>query len=273
MSGVILVLMILFLIGGAALIFYGFKSFHQFQIIRDTPTSKIRSMAMGLVEIAAIVVGARFITTPFSQQDCVYYYYYVDEYQLETSTDSDGDIDFDYKWKRIAKGERGVPFYAADETGETYIDPKGAKIDARVKNAYYQDYGTGWGKQTIKNALREFDNSNNMLLDINGSALRPIDPNQIVFTLTKVGDRRYYESYISPDEKLYILGTAARNPDSGPEVLIKKGQNEPIFLISYKSEKKLSSSLKWRSVGFLLVGSILIILGLILLYLTIMTGG
>jgi hypothetical protein len=269
----ILGLMIIFLIVGTALIVYGFKSFHQYQFIRDTPTSKIRSIAMGLVEIVGIVVGARYIQTPFSKLDCVYYSYYVEEYQIESSRDADGDIDIDHTWKTISKGERRIPFYVADETGDVYIEPKGAKIDAQPKNEYYQDRGSGMGRRNLIYVLREYDNSTSTSININTNSLRQIDPNQSIFKNTKVGDRRYYESYIGPDEKLYIIGTATRNPESDPEILIKKGENEPIFLISYKSEKNLSSSLKTNSVLFLLIGSILLVLGIIMLFYSMIAIG
>jgi hypothetical protein len=222
-------------------------------------------MAMGLVEIIGFVSGTDYILSPFSQKNCVYYRYYVEERVHDNRSSSSDDFDND-RWKNIASGERIMSFYVADETGEVLIVPYGAKIEAKAKNAYYQDRGKGWGRKTIVTAFRDFDKTNINVLDFNRSELRPIDPNQLIFKMVRVGDRRYYEFFIEPDEKLYIIGTAAHNPEYDPEVFIKKGKNEPLFLISYKSENKLSGTIKLKSIGLLLFGSILLILGIVILF-------
>ena len=53
------------------------------QLIADTPTSKIRSIAIGLVEIfgQVIPIQERVVKSPFTDKDCVYYNYKIEEYR------------------------------------------------------------------------------------------------------------------------------------------------------------------------------------------------
>ena len=62
-------------VGGGAVFFYGFNRMKRFQLMNDTPTSKIRSMAMGLVEIKGKASAKKYLNAPFSRDECVYYKY------------------------------------------------------------------------------------------------------------------------------------------------------------------------------------------------------
>ena len=60
---------------GVFLFYQGFKWMRQKQLIESTPTSKIRSLAMGLAEIfgEAIPSEGKILKSPFSDKDCVYF--------------------------------------------------------------------------------------------------------------------------------------------------------------------------------------------------------
>ena len=239
---------------------FGFKRLHKFQLIRDIPTSKIRSMAMGLVEVHSNVSGTDFIKTPFSNLDCVYYQYVIQEYRKHTHRDSKGRTSTTYSWDTIAKGERRVGFYTKDETGEVYVEPRGAEIDARLKKIFYQHRGFFGGIGTIIGLLRDWDQNRRTELNVSSWGLEPINDRTYI-GITNVGDRKFYEYYLEPNERIYILGTAAFAANTPNNVWIKKGHNEPTFMISYKSEKQLLGSLKWQVIGLMSLGSILIVVG------------
>ena len=63
---------------------------------------------------------------------------------------------------------------------------------------------------------------------------------------------RYTEWFIEPKERVYVMGTAADNPNikltaKGMEnVIIGKGENDQTFYVSDKSEKDILKSLNWR---------------------------
>ena len=65
---------IIFLIAGIISYLVGFYFLKRKHLIQNTPTSKIRSIAMGFVEIAGIVIpidNNTVFQSPFSDQKCV----------------------------------------------------------------------------------------------------------------------------------------------------------------------------------------------------------
>src|SRR3990167_4562284 len=68
---------------GIWLFFKSFTWFRQKKLIENTPTSKIRSMSMGPVEIFGGVSPSEYgvIKSPLTGNDCVYYRYSVEEYR------------------------------------------------------------------------------------------------------------------------------------------------------------------------------------------------
>ena len=87
----------------------------KYRVIKDTPRSKIRSMAMGIVEIhgSAEVYNNDMIKTPFSQTDCLYYKYKIEEYRKSGG----GKGKSTYRWETVSSGEQGTPFLAKDDNG------------------------------------------------------------------------------------------------------------------------------------------------------------
>ncbi len=112
----------LILIAGGVLLFVnGFRSVHQKRLIENIPTSKIRGIAMGLVEVKgkAIPAQGKLLKSPFSNSDCVYY-----EYSIESLKPGSKN-----GFGELKSGERREPFYLQDETGTVLVDPKGAEMD------------------------------------------------------------------------------------------------------------------------------------------------
>ena len=99
-------------LGGIALLWYGFNRMKKYRLIKDIPRSKVRSMAMGVVEVHGTVFCVEPMRTPFSSSDCVYYKYEIKEYRRHTSRDSKGKTRTTYRWDTIATGRKHIPFYA-----------------------------------------------------------------------------------------------------------------------------------------------------------------
>ena len=86
-------------------------------------------------------------------------------------------------------------------------------------------------------------------------------------------------AYIAPKDKLYIMGGADDNPfkkeasamQSMEDIMIKKGEHEKTFYISDSHETKILNSLKWKCIGGIGGGALLIIGSLFILVLTIMS--
>lgn len=231
----------------------------QYRLIKDIPRSKIRSMAMGLVEIHGNVKAEQMIMTPFSATDCVYFKYEIKEYKRRTTTDSKGRTRTTYEWVVIASGDRRIPFFAEDDTGSVYVDPAGAEFTVGVRKAFYQNAGVFEGISGLVETLKNIGKPDRMMENAGELNLSPIDPGKKFSFRSKVGDRKYFEYFMSDRDNLFLMGTAANSPDVPDRVLIKKGENEPTYMISDKSENEMLRSLRGKMIlGFALGGGLFI---------------
>ena len=245
-SMVSLVTFIIFFIAGFSLFIWGFLSFRWKRLIENIPTSKIRSIAMGLVEISGRVVKSKNnnLKSPFSQNDCVYYKCTIEEYRRSGKHSS---------WVTIFKDEKSDLFYLKDDTGIVLIDPKKAKIDIPKDNRFESRMGMD-PPESVKYFLRQ-----------NSIAFEGF-----LFGINKT--MRYTEWYIAPNDKLYIMGTASDNQyvkeasaEKGVEdVMINKGKNEKFFYISDRGERSVLRRFSLKAYAGIISGSFLIVLSSII---------
>jgi len=230
------------IIVGLALFFQGLKKMKLKRTIQNTPTSKVRSIAMGLVElIGKAAPFQQTIKSPFSQADCVFYKYTVEEYKLETTTDSDGNTKTEGRWEEIQSGRSDNLLCLEDDTGTVPVNPDRAEVAIPVDRVITSsDYGN------FASTISAF-----------------FDSQSIIFGSTFGRQLRFTEHYIEPGDPLYVLGTAERNPDaapasgsSGANVIIKKGANDPVFYISDKGEKGVLKSLSWQAPLYVFGGAL-----------------
>ena len=119
--------------GGVALFCYGFVLGQKKRLVETTPTSAIRSLAVGLVEIIGTAeLSGPVLLAPFSQLSCVFFSYRVEEQQ------GSGDH---RRWKTIAEGTSDQPFGTRDATGIVQVFPQGADLMLQDARTYPT---TGW---------------------------------------------------------------------------------------------------------------------------------
>ncbi|MBI4018895.1 MAG: hypothetical protein HY364_01415 [Candidatus Aenigmarchaeota archaeon] len=240
-DGRILLLGVGGIIIGTGLFFHGFTLLKRRQMIQNTPTSKIRSMAMGPVEVhgKALPAEKNIMESPFSGRKCVWYRYTIEEYRTSGKH---------HYWALVKNGDSGVPFFVKDETGSVLVNPKGAEVD--VPMDYHCDSGFGKDpparvKKFLKSSALGFEG----LFGINSTM-------------------RYREYFIAPGDKVYIMGTAADNPHieegrgmkNEEDIMIQKGEN--FFYISDKHEKDVVSSMAWKVAASTAGGAIMAVGGL-----------
>lgn len=217
----------------------GLRWLNQKRLIENIPTAKIRSLAMGLVEIVGKVIAVEnnLLLSPFSNTKCVYYRYSVERWV------KDGE---NHRWQTVNSGKRSLPFLLEDNTGKVLIDPVGAKIDIRSTT-----FNSGAGQDPpfiIKSYLASHS------LDYEG-----------FFGMNY--KMRYREAVIVPKEKLYIIGSATDNPfkedgsaqHSVDDIMIHKG-NKQMYFISQKPEHKVIRSFQMKALGGLIGGGVIIII-------------
>lgn len=197
-------------------------------LIENTPTSKIRSLAMGLVEVYGQIGLAKgeLLKTPFSGANCVYYRYDIQRWQQSKHGGH---------WVSVKKGSAGTPFFLKDETGAVLVDPAGAEVEIPLDRAFE----SGRGKDLPQIAID--------FMEANG-----VHHENFLGMDRKM---RVEEYCISPGDTLYVMGTAGDNPfaeaaaEHTADIMIQKGRNEKIFYISDKPEKEILKRLKWKVWG------------------------
>jgi hypothetical protein len=115
--------------GGLFLFYRGFRMLQRKRLILNTPTSKIRSASLGLVEISGLADGPYTIPAPITGRSC--YYYRTQAWELRKSGKSE-------EWKQVADESLHVPFYVDDNTGKLLVNPQGADLD--LHRDFHQEY-------------------------------------------------------------------------------------------------------------------------------------
>jgi hypothetical protein len=121
---------------GVYLFYRGFRLLQRRRLILNTPTSKIHSAAIGLVEVNGLATGPYVITSPIKQVDCFYYRSLAWELRQQGKSS---------KWVKIGEETLHVPFFVDDGSGTLLIDPTGADLDLHCdfKEQYNSFFGTG----------------------------------------------------------------------------------------------------------------------------------
>ncbi len=111
--------------------------------IENTPTSKVRSLAMGLVEVHGRAQRLYALVAPMTQSACVWYR--LRKYRKDNKNN----------WKLVKEiNSDHVPFQLDDGTGRVTVDPSGADVKAKVHQSGYPGqspltftaFGSGFGE-------------------------------------------------------------------------------------------------------------------------------
>lgn len=229
---------------GILAIMWGFDEYRKTSLIRNTPTSKVRSMAMGLVEVKGTTrVADEPLESPFNGEDCVFYKYMVEEYKNQGKHS---------RWVTIDEGRNGASFYVDDGTGQVLVDPRGAELEIPADNVIEVD-----GGETPPFKVTEFIEEHE---DIES------EDNSVDLGIAEVdtgNDRRYTEYYVTPGEDVYVFGKAMERPSfegsaqNEDNIVVNEDDHTPMFMISDSSEKELVSTMTWKTYGALIGGTIL----------------
>ncbi|MCK4739275.1 MAG: hypothetical protein KAT46_04940 [Deltaproteobacteria bacterium] len=120
---------------GLGVFIHSFVLLQRKRSIENCPTSKIKTMPMGEVELQGKAIPKYFLRTPFSRTECVYY-----SYKLYVKVRTKNG------YKNVLKeaGSSGnVPFYIDDGTGIRLIKPEGAIIRCSRTEVIRGDVLTG----------------------------------------------------------------------------------------------------------------------------------
>ena len=242
------------LFAGPIWFFHGFSSFRRKRLIENTPTARIRSMAMGLVEVNGKVSGRSHLQAPFSGRPCVFW-------QVEISNVTKRERG---KAHIIHRNESGQPFFIKDDTGTALVYPRGA--ECRVRYEVEEDCPG----VSLPECYATY-----------------VEKHVRLYGPWRLGMLRFRERVLEEGDGVYILGTAmprsravtisegeelaATGTDGGPQTrqqrldegvsaTIRQGDHERTFLISQASERELLLTLGFKSFGGLIGGPIIAVM-------------
>jgi hypothetical protein len=167
---------------GVYLFYRGFCLLQRKRLILNTPASKVRSAAMGLVEINGLAAGPYTITAPITDVPCFYFHTTAWQWQQRGRNS---------EWVKVADESMHVPFFLDDNTGRVLVDPQGAEMD--IHRDFHDEFSTA----LFSSSLEMPANISSFLLRNGVSADKKI---------------KIDEYCIKPKNALFILGTLAPNP-------------------------------------------------------------
>jgi len=185
---------VIFFCVGVFSFFWGFQRLRRKRKIENIPTSTVRSLAMGIVELTGKTESPRVLKSPLTNAECTLYRYVIEEYR---SSGKSGH------WVTIAKGDSfSCFFWLNDGTGKVMVLPRSAEFIMPVD----YEFSTRLGRSIPPNLEAFMDK-----LGIKrGRFFKP--------TL------RFKEWYLKKDDKVYIMGTAKKteSPTDYQETLMSR---------------------------------------------------
>jgi hypothetical protein len=167
--------------GGLYFFYTGFQLLARKRLLLATPTSRIRSAALGLVEINGVAAGPYTMAAPLSGQPC--FLYHTTAWQQRAGKKQ--------HWERIADETLHLPFFVDDSTGQMLIEPLGADLD--LHRDFHEEYDS-----------RFFSSSPDIPASVSSFLKR--------HGITPSGRLRVEERTIKPGESIFVAGTLTENP-------------------------------------------------------------
>jgi hypothetical protein len=206
-----------------------FRILQKKRLVDDTPTSKTLGVFIGLAELKGTAESDKPLTSYLAGAPCVLYKWKIEEHWSRTVTSIGAKgvptTRHESGWTVIAKDEQLTPFYLKDDTGVIRVIPDGAEIQDKEifnKTCRFSD-----PLYFSKGPLREIANSDH--------------------------ERRFVETAVPLHASLYIMGQARERQDI-VAAEIAKDKKAPMFLISTRTEKQISSGLGIWFWGWLVLG-------------------
>lgn len=132
------------MVGGPMLTFAGLRTFAKMRLTENIPCSKVRSAAMGLVELQGQARPRKLLQSPISSKPCCWWQFKIQEYRRSGKHS---------RWVTIRESQSPEPFFLEDNTGRVLVDPLNAELlvpestlplDAALRTRL-QTSLSGWG--------------------------------------------------------------------------------------------------------------------------------
>ncbi len=267
-------------VGGVVLFFKGFVRLRAARVVENTPTSKIRSVPLGSVEVIGSVRTQEPQQGPLSGKPVAYYEVLVEEYRRSKNHS---------RWVKVHREVSSEPFALDDETGQMLVLPDGADthlpVDYQYEAGSFADvppqiesalegwnirrgffgrgrlrfterhlaagdrvyvYGVAQERPDMRRKQAELVNDKLRDLKADSETMRSVDIDR--------------DGHVSQEEwDQARVGAVAEAYEALQEdrIVIARGSSGEMFLISDHAEKALVRKLKWKSAGLVFGGAAL----------------
>jgi len=252
---------------GFGLFLWGFRVLKKKWLLDNTPTSTVRSAAMGATELKGKAVKKYDLTSRLCRAVCVYFRFLIER----EVKDSKGRT----HWEIVDQGASTNYFYLEDETGKILIDPMGAEDvmdpDYRVtdrQNGRLMRY-TEWyikpGDSIFAfGTVRKFKDNIVDRKEKLTQKLRELKTNKeklMQFDADRDGQLSVeeWDAAVKSAEEDLLGEELAHQPSIEDDIVMALGEAEKTFIISDKSENEISKKLLLTSAAFVIIGGIIVV--------------
>jgi len=250
---------------GPVMFLRGLRDLRMKRLIENTPTSKIRSLAMGFVEVRGKTEGRSSVSSPFSNRASVFC-------EVDVSVSS-GRRD---SWSVVHRACSSRPFFVRDETGLAMIDPRGAQC--RTGNEVTEVVAGFFPPEPYRTFLTEHATYRRWFWTFSRLRFREraIEEGVDVYVLGTAEPRPQAISIAEPEllETGHGLATGTegalalrtehvRSLDKQASAVIRRGRHDSTMVLSVGSEAEVTMDLMLKTAFKLLVGPAMTLFALI----------
>lgn len=237
-----------FLAVGGFLLYSSLMQYSLIGKIKNTPTSKVRGAAIGLIELHGKARMKTETMSPISKAKCAYWRLKCQYYQ---SGKNGGWRDF-YNINSTSR------FYLEDDTGKMLINAEGAEVeipaDFESQGAMDDKPILGFIKKTV------LDRKVLDYLEANPEMKKRFE--RYKYTTVRVS-----ESFIAEGDELFVLGDAM--PIEGTHELVVAKKKDGVMYVNDSGEKKAISNLSTSFYLVLAIGVFMCMVGIYFSYSTV----
>jgi hypothetical protein len=258
--------------GGLFFFFFGFAQLRKKRLVENTPTSKIRSVAMGINEVTGFARERAPLKSPLSGASCVFYKFKMEK---EVRRSKGGTY-----WQTVNEGCSANYFYIEDGTGKLLVDPLYAEtmlledyenisgatgIFSGNRMRYTEWYIAPGDYVYILGTVRKFKDMVQDRKDRLIEKLRKLKEDRERLLKEFDADK---DGQISAEEwdrarsamEQELLEEEQKNPPAiEDDIVIAKGDAEKTFILSDRDETDVTHKLGWWSFGSTALGFLLVI--------------
>ena len=220
---------------GIFLLYRGLKLLKFKRMVINMPTSKIKSLAMGFVEInGQVEEGEELLKSPINKKDCVYYDLSIERYERRGKRSS---------WVTIKSDDDSTLFYLNDGSDKVLVDPNNAEYNFKT------DYKIQTG----------------LFSEMPEKVKKYCDREEIAKSFLGIKHKlRFTEKYIEPNDSLYVLGSAVPNDkkdilENSGSMKLGEDNSHPYYYISDYSEKEILKGYGWKIPLQIFSGALMVI--------------